>query len=72
MEALYHFTQVDPHRNVFDLETTVESTSSPDWKKVFKLKYNNYVNLHKEKVRLLINGYFIYIFAYILYIYEYL
>ncbi|CAL1532738.1 unnamed protein product [Lymnaea stagnalis] len=45
MEALYMFTQVDPHRNVYDLKTTVESTASPNWQVNFNLKKLDYINL---------------------------
>ncbi|XP_055892053.1 C3 and PZP-like alpha-2-macroglobulin domain-containing protein 8 isoform X3 [Biomphalaria glabrata] len=45
MEALLKFTQVDPHRNVFDLSTTVESTSSPSWAATFNLKKLDYIRL---------------------------
>ncbi|XP_059162065.1 LOW QUALITY PROTEIN: C3 and PZP-like alpha-2-macroglobulin domain-containing protein 8 [Physella acuta] len=45
MEALFKFTQVDPHLNVYDLTTTIESTASPNWQSVFTLQKLDYISL---------------------------
>ncbi|XP_005101039.1 alpha-1-inhibitor 3 isoform X2 [Aplysia californica] len=50
MEALFMFTQVDAHRNVFDVVTTVEATSSPSWSKTMTLKKLDYVKLFKANL----------------------
>ncbi|CAG5133426.1 unnamed protein product, partial [Candidula unifasciata] len=47
MEALFEFTQIDQHRNVFDLITRVESTATPNWLAEFHLDKTNYVTLKK-------------------------
>ncbi|BFZ13295.1 hypothetical protein BsWGS_16334 [Bradybaena similaris] len=49
MEALFEFTQIDQHRNVFDLFTKVESTANALWNDAkgaqFHLNKTNYVTL---------------------------
>lgn len=54
MEALFEFTQMDQHRNVFDLYTKIESTANALWNDakgaVFHLNKTNYVTLLTDVV----------------------
>lgn len=50
MEALYQFTQVDPNRNVFDLNVHLESTASPSWVRDYYLTKDDYTRLYVDSV----------------------
>ncbi|GFO11263.1 Cd109 antigen-like isoform x3 [Plakobranchus ocellatus] len=50
MEAMYKFTQKDPHRNEFKLETMMVSTTTPPWQAMFTLLKENYIRLIKASL----------------------
>ncbi|PVD21251.1 hypothetical protein C0Q70_19422 [Pomacea canaliculata] len=50
MEALYQFTQVDPNRNVFDLNVHLESTASPSWVRDYYLTKDDYTRLYVDSI----------------------
>ncbi|RUS72984.1 hypothetical protein EGW08_019249, partial [Elysia chlorotica] len=45
MESMLKFTQKDPHRNEFKIETMMKSTASPNWQAIFTLLKEDYIRL---------------------------
>lgn len=52
MEALTAFTQVDPNRNVFDMQVLLESSAQPNWRYFMLMTKGNYTTLQKTAVGL--------------------
>ncbi|GFS03946.1 macroglobulin complement-related 2 [Elysia marginata] len=50
MEAMLKFTQRDPHRNEFKVETMMASTAATNWQVVFTLLKKNYIRLSKASL----------------------
>lgn len=50
MEALKEFTQLDPNRNIFTLQMTLESSATHGWVRHVFLNKDNYTNTRQESV----------------------